>query len=101
MTGIDGLPVRETAGGVRFAVKAVPGARADRIVGRYGDALKLQVAVPPERGQANARLRALLAEALGVPLPAVTIVAGAASPHKQVFVAGLSAAELRARLQQT
>jgi uncharacterized protein YggU (UPF0235/DUF167 family) len=93
-----GLAVRETAAGVRFAVKAVPGASADRIAGLYGDALKLTVAAAPERNQANARLCALLAAALGVSVRAVAVVAGASSPRKQVFVAGLTAAELRARL---
>jgi uncharacterized protein YggU (UPF0235/DUF167 family) len=94
------LEVREREGGCQFAVKAVPGASADRIAGVLGAALKVQVAAPPERGKANARLCALLARVLGVPAAAVSVAAGAASPRKLVFVAGLAAAELRSRLQR-
>ena len=42
-------------------VKAVPGAKRDAIAGALGDRLKIRVAAPPEDGQANAAIRALLA----------------------------------------
>ena len=93
------LAVQESASGVQFQVKAVPGSSKDRIVGVHGAALKITVTVPAERGRANARIVALLAEALGVPDGAVVIAAGTAHAHKQVRVLGVSAAALRERLQ--
>ncbi len=81
-----------TAGGVRIAVKAVPGASRSRIVGALGDALKVQVAAPPEDGKANAALCALLATAFGVPPHAVQVVGGASRARKLVAIAGVDVA---------
>ena len=38
---------------VRIAIKAVPGARRDEIVGVLGDRLKVRVSAPPEQSKAN------------------------------------------------
>jgi len=92
------LAIAEAAGGVTFAVKAVPGASRDRIAGLHGDALKVTVTAPPERGRANAAIAALLAAALAVPARAVTVIAGAAAARKTVRVTGIDAAAVRQRL---
>lgn len=92
------LDLREKDGAVQFAVKAVPGASRDRIAGLHGDAIKVQVAAPPEGGRANARICELLAAALGVPVRAVTVVHGAGNPRKVVAVHGLAADLVRQRL---
>ena len=49
---------------VTLIVKVVPGSSRDRIVGKYGDALKVQVSAAPERGRANEAVIALIAIAL-------------------------------------
>jgi uncharacterized protein (TIGR00251 family) len=90
--------VHDAGGGAHVAVKVVPGASRDRIAGWLGDALKVQVACPPEGGKANARLCAVLAAALGVPARDVQVVRGDSQPRKVVAVAGLSAAVATARL---
>ena len=92
------LPVRASASGVSFAVKAVPGASRDRIVGPIGAALKVQIAAPPESGKANARLCGVLARALLVPLRAVQVARGHGSSRKVVAVQGLSVELLLERL---
>jgi uncharacterized protein (TIGR00251 family) len=92
------LRVVDRDGGAVLAVKAVPGSSSDGIAGVLGDALKVAVAAPPERGRANARLCELLAEALGIARGSVQVVAGAAAARKQVFVRGLAAAEVIRRL---
>jgi uncharacterized protein (TIGR00251 family) len=94
------LPVRVGPGGVQFAVKAVPGASRDRIVGVLGDALKVQVAAPAEGGKANARLCELLAHSLGLPASAVQVQTGHGSPRKVVAVQGLDAEALLLALAQ-
>ena len=85
---------------MRLKLKIVPGASSDEVVGWYGDALKVRISAPPERGKANVALLALLASALNVPLAAVQLVAGGASPHKVVEIAGLTDAELRQKLDK-
>ncbi|MCG3181880.1 MAG: hypothetical protein BIFFINMI_04315 [Phycisphaerae bacterium] len=85
-------------GSLLLAVKAVPGASRDRIVGPHGDALKVSVAAPPEAGKANAALCRLLAAALGVPPRSVTVHAGGGSPRKVLRLVGVSEPEARRRL---
>ena len=87
-----------TAAVARIAVKVVPGASRDRIVGVHGDALKVQVAAPPEAGKANERLCEILAAALGIPARDVVVVGGHRVPRKIVGVRGLALADARQRL---
>ncbi len=84
----------------RLELKVVPGASRAGIAGWLGDMLKVRVSAPPERGKANAAVEELLAEALGVSSGSVRIVAGHGSARKVVEIAGLSQAEVRARLKE-
>ena len=79
-------------------VKLVPGARRDRVVGAYGDGVKVQVAAPPEGGKANAAVLWVLAAALGVRSDRLELLAGHRQPRKVVRVEGMEPAEVRARL---
>lgn len=81
-----------------LAVRVQPGAARTRVVGAYGDGVKLQVAAPPEDGKANAALLKYLAQALALPPGAVTLAGGAASRSKRVKVSGLDAATAKQRL---
>lgn len=76
-----------------------PGARATEIVGRQGDAWKVRVAAPPERGRANEALIDLLAERLRVAPAGLTLVAGRAGRDKVVELRGLDADEAERRLE--
>jgi uncharacterized protein (TIGR00251 family) len=80
---------------VRLAVKVVAGAKRDRIAGWLGDALKVTVAAPPERGRANRAVADLLGGTLGV---AVRLVDGERSPRKVFDVASLDEQQVRQRL---
>jgi uncharacterized protein (TIGR00251 family) len=82
----------------RIAVVVSPGAKRSEVVGRQGDAWKLRVAAPPERGRANAAVCVLLAEVLGVPAASVRVVAGGTSRRKVIEVDGRDAADLDRRL---
>jgi uncharacterized protein (TIGR00251 family) len=82
----------------RLKVKVVPGASRTEIVGRLGEALKVRVAAPPEGGQANREVVALLAAKVGLPLAAVSVVSGQTAASKVVAFQGLDAVALRARL---
>ena len=92
------IDVKETAGGATFAVKAVAGAKRNAVVGVHGEALKVAVSAPRDQGKANAALIETIAEALGVPRKAVSLVKGETSTEKRFLVTGLDANDLRERL---
>ena len=85
-------------GSVTVRIRVRPGAGHDRIEGWRGEALRVSVGAPPERGKANRAVEKLLAKALGLPVSAVAVVRGASSRDKVVEIQGLSADEVRGRL---
>lgn len=84
--------------GVEITLKVVPGSSRDRIAGMLGDALKVQVSAPPEKGRANAAVAALLSESLGVNAKSVSVIRGATSPRKTVLVRGCSIEQVKSAL---
>jgi uncharacterized protein (TIGR00251 family) len=83
---------------VRLTVKVTPGASRDAVVGWLGEAVKVAVREPAERGRANAAVERVLAAALGVSAASVRIGAGGTSPRKVVVIDGLDADEVHRRL---
>jgi len=88
--------------GVRLAVKLIPKSSREGIDGVSFDAqgkvsLRARVNAPPVEGAANEALIALLAKTLKVAKRDVSLIGGAASRTKMLFVAGDEAA-LRASL---
>ena len=79
----------------RIEVKVIPGASRSEIVGWLGDALKVKVAAPPEKGKANNAVVRLLSARLGVSSAAISLVKGATASWKQFAIDGLSEQELR------
>lgn len=83
---------------LRLHIHLQPRAAHSRIVGRHGDALKVQVHAPPVDGEANAALVELLADTFDVPRRAVRILQGATSRNKVVEIACRDAAACLRRL---
>jgi uncharacterized protein len=79
-------------------LRVVPGVGKPGVVGRYGEAWRLRVSAPPERGRANEAALELLAQTLGVAATNLRLVAGRASRDKVVEVSGLAADEAERRL---
>jgi uncharacterized protein (TIGR00251 family) len=79
-------------------VKVVPGASRTEIVGLLGEAVKVRVAAPPEGGQANREVTALLAARLGLALSQVTVISGQSSPAKVIGLVGITEKDALARL---
>lgn len=77
-----------------LVVHVVPRAKVTEIAGRHGDAIRIRLAAPPVDGAANAELVRFLAERLGVPRGAVTIVRGATARRKTVSIEGVDAARV-------
>ena len=91
--------VRDTRDGATLPVRVSPGARHTRILGLFGDALKIAVQAPPEKGKANDAVVELLADALDARRADVDVVHGLSARDKTVRVRGVTAAVLRARLE--
>ena len=92
------IALRESDGGVSFAVRVQPRASRTVVAGTMGDAVKVAVAAPPVDGKANEALIRFFAELLGVPRASVEIVSGEASRNKVVRVAGVTAEFVQSRL---
>lgn len=84
--------------GIRLTLHVQPGARKSEVAGEHGEALKIRLAAPPVEGKANAELLRWLADYLGVPRKAVTLLSGERNRHKIVAVDGIDAATALARL---
>lgn len=82
-----------------IAVKVVPRAAKDEIVGWLGGHLKVRVQAPPQDGRANRAVEALLADALELKKAAVVVAGGFTSAQKRVEIAGLTREEIIARLE--
>ena len=77
-----------------------PGASRERIVGVMGDAVRIAVTVPPEKGKANKAAAKLIAGQFGLPASAVTVVAGAGSRRKTFRIHGVSDKQVRAWVER-
>jgi uncharacterized protein (TIGR00251 family) len=91
--------IQDIPAGATFAVKLHPRARKNAITGELGDALKLSLTTPPVEGRANQACVEFLATLLKVPQSSVTIASGHRSRRKVIRVTGLSAEEIRNRLE--
>ncbi len=91
------LTVTPTA--VRIAVRVQPRSARNRVVGRYGDRLKLQVSAPPVEGAANDAIVELMAEWLRVPRRSVAIAQGHAGRDKLIEVTSDDPAALACRIE--
>lgn len=87
--------------GTALEVEVVAGSREGRFPAGFNawrGRLEAKVRAPPEAGQANAELCALVADALGAPGAAVRVSSGHASRRKTLLVRGLTPAACASRL---
>jgi uncharacterized protein len=74
-----------------FRVKVIPRSSKSEIVGEMDDGtLKVKIAAPPEKGQANEELCAFLARHYGVPKSTVSVVSGHSTARKLVRIGNVS-----------
>jgi uncharacterized protein (TIGR00251 family) len=91
-------PTPSAAASCQLSIKAIPNAPRSEVVGWLGDALKVKVHAPPVEGRANEALCEFLAETLGLPKRAVTVLRGDTSRLKVVRIDGLDLATAKSRL---
>lgn len=92
------LPVNAVPGGVRLELRVMPRAPRTAIDGVREGRLVVRVTAPPVDDAANEAVIRTLARALDLPRRAIRLVAGATGRTKTVEIAGIDAAQLRARL---
>ncbi|HKV58959.1 MAG TPA: DUF167 domain-containing protein [Ktedonobacteraceae bacterium] len=83
---------------MRLAVRVVPRSRRNALAWEQG-VLKVWLTAPPVDGAANDALIALLAEHLALPKRSISLVHGTTSRQKIVEIAGMTEAEVTAKLQ--
>ncbi len=93
--------LRLRRGGVELRIRLNPRSSKNRVVGLYGDRLKIQLTAPPVGGAANEALTAFLARAAGVSRSRVEVVSGAKDRSKTVLVSHEDPEALAARLRET
>jgi len=86
--------------GVRIYVKLQPRSSRDRVEGEQNGRLKVRLTAPPVGGAANAALIKFMAKVLDVPKGSISLVRGERSREKTLFVAGVTAAAVEARLEE-
>jgi len=92
------ISIRQSSGGVTFAVKIHPRAKKNAITGELANALKVSLTSPPVEGRANKASIEFFAKLLKVPHGSVTVASGQTRPGKVIRVSGLSAEELRSKM---
>ena len=86
----------QTPAGVELHIYVQPRASRDQLAGVQGVELKVRLAAPPVDGAANAACCAFFAKLCRLPKSRVTLVAGEASRHKRLLLAGVDAARVMA-----
>jgi len=79
-------------------MKVVPGSSRNQIAGWLGDALKIKVTAPPEKGKGNEAVVEMLADHLGISTDAITFVSGHSSPSKVVAIEGIDDETMKTNL---
>jgi uncharacterized protein (TIGR00251 family) len=92
------LALRDTPGGCSLPVRVHPGAKLNAITGTHDGYLKISLTTPPTDGRANAALIAFLSDRLNIPRARIELLTGATSRTKTLRIAGLTSAEVEARL---
>lgn len=94
---------RDADGGARLVVRAKPRSKKEGVeLEEAGGSAVVVVRInaPPVDGKANERVREVLAAQLAVPRSRVSIVRGESAREKDIAVAGMSAAQVEARLRE-
>ena len=92
------LSLRAVSDGTLLPVRVVPRAARTGLDGIADGALRVRLTAPPIEGAANASLIDYLADLLGLPKSAITIVSGATARQKTLLIHGLTPADVQARL---
>jgi uncharacterized protein (TIGR00251 family) len=88
---MSGAKFSDARKGAAISVKVMPRARKTEVAGLMADGtIKIRVAAPPVGGAANQLLIEFLAQALGLAINQIDIIAGETSERKLISLVGIS-----------
>ncbi len=90
--------LKETKNGIILKLHAQPRSSRNRVVGPYGQRLKIAIQAPPADGKANKALQQFLARLLHVPKSCITLKSGASSREKSFLISNISMQEILSRI---
>ena len=91
--------VKETKHGIILELHVQPKSSRNRLVGLYGQRLKIAIQAPPTNGKANKAIQQFLARLLHVPKSCITLKSGASSREKSFLISNISLQELLSRIK--
>ncbi len=94
------IEISEHPEGCVLSVRVQPGARRNGIQGEAGDALRVAVTAPPEKGKANHALVVVLREALELKNSQIELIGGLAHRQKRLLIRDYSRDELRTKIAE-
>lgn len=96
----DQVKIQGDEGGSSLALRVKTGAESSRIIGPYGDRVKIAVDEPPVDGKANDRLREMFADIFHLSVHEVLIQSGEGSSDKHIRLEGRSPERVRKLLER-
>ncbi|MDR4499179.1 MAG: DUF167 domain-containing protein [Candidatus Scalindua sp.] len=80
------IKIRDMNDGIVISIKVQPNARKDKIIGEYGEQLKIAVTEQPEKGKANKAIIKIIAKWLNIKRAKIEIIGGYKSKDKEIFM---------------
>lgn len=94
-TRIDTSWCRQKNEGVLLFVVISPNASSTSVVGKFNGRLKIRIAQCAEKGKANTAVINLLANMIGIPVSACTIVSGHTYKEKTIYIENITIDRVR------
>jgi uncharacterized protein (TIGR00251 family) len=93
------IELTANAHGTIVPVHAQPAAKQTALLGERAGSLRIAVTAPPEKGKANAAVKAALAQLIGCRFSQIALVSGETSRQKRFLVMEIEPEEVRRRLE--
>ena len=91
--------IEQREGGVILRVKVIPGSSRNALTKGADEKLVVKLTSPPVEGKANKQLMKFLGKKLGISPSSISVMRGAASREKLLFIAGVDEAAVRKGLE--
>ncbi len=90
--------LKKTKEGVLLELHVQPRASRNKVVGLYGNRLKVAIQAPPADGKANKALQVFLARLFDVPKSRIVLKSGASSREKSFLITNVSSKDILSKI---